>query len=262
LQHSFQELKQSVINSYYSLDQGTNFSHSSQCCHSIVQWELSAVGILGKKKHVHLSNNSLSKITPIDVKELEFISALMQTSNGLRVKGSIEASDIVMYLCSRHGLTVDECNVQDLILRQLAGPTTQVEKPVLDLCQLVALLLIPKFLEACQDKDLSQKMLQPFITTLQSFQDGQGKLSRDALREMFASYDEVVTDEELLDDMIASIDDSLLHALSSDVGIYDLSWKNHYTTHFDDAAAVEKDSAETAPNHAVPFQRFFTASFI
>jgi hypothetical protein len=186
----------------------------------------------------------------------------MQTGNGLRADGSIEASDIVFYLCSRHGLTVDECTVQDLILRQLAGPTTQAEKPVLDLCQFVALLLIPKFLEACQDKDLSQKLLHPFVTTLQSFQDDQGKLSRDALREMLANYDEFVTDDELLDDMIAIIDGSLLDALSSDVGIYDLSWKNHYTTHLEDATAVEKDSVEKAPNHAVPFHRFFTASFI
>jgi hypothetical protein len=186
----------------------------------------------------------------------------MQSGNGLRADGSIEASDIVLYLCSRHGLTVDELTVQDLVLRQLAGPTRHTDKPVLDICQFVAMLLIPKFREACQDKVLSQKMLQPFITTIHSFRDDQGKLSRDALREILSSYEEFDTDDELLDEMIAIVDKSLLNALSSDVGIYDLSWKNHYTTHLEDATGVENDSVEKAPNHAALFNRFFTASFI
>ena len=52
-----------------------------------------------------------------DVKELEYISALMQTGkNHLREDGSIAACDIVAFLMSRHGIKVSELEVIQKIL--------------------------------------------------------------------------------------------------------------------------------------------------
>lgn len=56
-----------------------------------------------------------------DVKELEFISALMQTGEVHRKDGSILAEDIVLFLNSKYGIKVDLETIQKLIVYDLAG---------------------------------------------------------------------------------------------------------------------------------------------
>jgi len=84
-----------------------------------------------------------------DAKELEYITALHQTSDGEGddfVDGSIDAEDIKYYLISRYGIDVSTENIQNLILNDLGGGSD--EAAVLDICELVAILLIPFF---CQE---------------------------------------------------------------------------------------------------------------
>lgn len=56
-----------------------------------------------------------------DVKELEFVSALMQTDKVLRPDGTLKPQDVTLFLQSRFGLAVDEETVERLIFKDLAG---------------------------------------------------------------------------------------------------------------------------------------------
>jgi hypothetical protein len=197
----------------------------------------------------------------------------MQSGDGLRSDGSIIAADIAVYLRSRHGIKVEEATIQDLIFRQLAGSITDTNDPVLDLCQLVSLLLIPNFVEASQDKTLGPKMIEPLLTSLQCYQkDPSEKLNRDVLRKGFAMYTDFVTlSDDLLDEMLAVADSSLLDALSSDVGGFDLKWKDQLTTNMEDATKVKMASNFDPQNSSASivgkatsrsFKKIHTASFI
>jgi hypothetical protein len=197
----------------------------------------------------------------------------MQSGAGVRLDGSITAADIVVYLRSRHGIKVNEATVQDLIFRQLAGSTVETDPPVLDLCQLVSLLLIPNIVEASHDKTLGSKMIEPLLTILQSYQkDPSEKLDRDVLRKVFALHDGFFDiSDDVLDDMLAVADSSVLDALSSDLGGFDLTWKDQLTTNMEDALQVQKASNLDPENSSAsilketmdcPFQKIHTASFI
>lgn len=105
-----------------------------------------------------------------DVKELEYISALMQTGkNHLREDGSIAACDIVAFLMSRHGIKVTELEVIQKILCTFGDSVVdeQIEEEYdelqrsnderneedesrLDLIQILAMLTIPTLLKAKQ----------------------------------------------------------------------------------------------------------------
>lgn len=118
-----------------------------------------------------------------DVKELEYISALMQTGkNHLREDGSIAACDIVAFLMSRHGIKVseleviqkilctfgdsvvdeqieedendelqrsnDERNEEDELQRANKERDESLQSGCIDLIQILAMLLIPTLLKA------------------------------------------------------------------------------------------------------------------
>src|SRR5210317_1885514 len=120
-----------------------------------------------------------------DVKELEYISALMQTGkNHLREDGSIAACDIVAFLMSRHGIKVseleviqkilctfgdsvvdeqieeddddglqrsnDERNEEDALQRTNKERDESLQSGCIDLIQILAMLLIPTLLKAKQ----------------------------------------------------------------------------------------------------------------
>ena len=107
-----------------------------------------------------------------DVKELEYISALMQTGkNHLREDGSISACDIVAFLMSRHGIKVTELEVIQKILRTFGDSVVDeqiqedeedelqrsnrerdelLQSGCIDLIQILAMLLIPTLLKAKQ----------------------------------------------------------------------------------------------------------------
>ena len=76
-----------------------------------------------------------------DVKELEYVSALHQSSPLVRRDGSIDASDIKVFLRSRFGIEVSHREVCDTILQGMGGGNDDGQ--VLDLMEVVAILLIP-----------------------------------------------------------------------------------------------------------------------
>mmetsp|Transcript_177 Transcript_177/g.328 ORF Transcript_177/g.328 Transcript_177/m.328 type:complete len:1179 (+) Transcript_177:143-3679(+) len=79
-----------------------------------------------------------------DAKELEYIAALIQTSHADKegfVDASIDARDIKYYLMSRFGIEMSREQVRKIILAGLGGG--EDEDDCLDLCEVVAALLIP-----------------------------------------------------------------------------------------------------------------------
>ena len=51
-----------------------------------------------------------------DVKELEYISALHQTGTDIRSDGTITPRDISLLLLSRHGINIDEKDIENELL--------------------------------------------------------------------------------------------------------------------------------------------------
>ena len=56
-----------------------------------------------------------------DLREIEYISALHQTSKELRRNGSINSSDITKFLMSRYGISVTETQVTESISKDFGG---------------------------------------------------------------------------------------------------------------------------------------------
>jgi len=89
-----------------------------------------------------------------DAKELEYVTALHQTTDedeDTFVDGSIEAMDVKYYLMSRYGIEVQKEDIQKLIFQDLAGGNSETE--CMDICELVAILLIPFFVKHVQHHD-------------------------------------------------------------------------------------------------------------
>ena len=87
----------------------------------------------------------------LDEKELEYVSALLQTCNPLRPDATIRPIDVKLFLQSRYGVRVQEDLIKDLIFRDMAGCLSSSESEDNDLCmdlvQFVSILMIPHFLD-------------------------------------------------------------------------------------------------------------------
>ena len=181
-----------------------------------------------------------------DTKELEYLSALLQTNQQhLRADGTIKACDVVLYLRSRHGIVVSEDVVKNLILKDLAGQTTNSESDVLDLCQLTAILIIPELIEATGDETLLKKTIETVFSEVAS-ELSNGALTKNRLREIFDRYDDFAVSDDLLEEMIATRptgDFALIDALTSDLAKFRLEWKSCLTTNYADAS---QSAAEVA----------------
>ena len=95
-----------------------------------------------------------------DEKELEYVSALLQTGDDLRVDGSIRPRDVQLFLLSRYGIQVEPERITELIFQDLAGALTDVkegEEPCMDLVQFVSILLIPHFLDSMGEQSTLEK---------------------------------------------------------------------------------------------------------
>ena len=186
-----------------------------------------------------------------DLKELEYLSALLQTNmQHLRSDGTIKASDIVLYIRSRHGLVVQEDLVQQLILKELAGQTMDVESDVIDLCQLTAILLIPQLLEAASDENRLEEVFGKVHEDIASIVGYDG-LKRDRLRSIFAMHDDLAVSDDLLDEMIAAAGSgsrAFILALTGDLARFNLEWQSSYTTNFNDATKGLVDGQATISN--------------
>lgn len=101
-----------------------------------------------------------------DVRELEYISALHQTTTEeVRRDASIKAEDIQRFLMSRYGIKVTEDQVRNTILEGMGGGSTQDD--VLDLMEVVAMLLIPIFLKAARKDYLCEDESTDDLSVLQ-----------------------------------------------------------------------------------------------
>lgn len=157
-----------------------------------------------------------------DVKELEYVSALHQTAKLVRRDGSIDATDIKVYLRSRFGIEVTHRQVCDTILQGMGGGSDDEE--VLDLMEMVAILLIPVLLKAtCRQRgheleadttaDTPPANLIDFVREMIVFDVvGETEISSatppeltvDLLQKIFEAYgeEELARDEKLLQSMI------------------------------------------------------------
>lgn len=109
----------------------------------------------------------------------------------------------------------------------------------LDLCQVVAMLLIPHFSQ-------HEKMLQ---TVLNSISPQPPKLTRQFMKKLLESQGVMDVPSCLLDDMMNAVGgegttlstSSLLHAVTSDVTLYGTDWHKRLTTHYQDVFSSHGD---------------------
>jgi len=172
-----------------------------------------------------------------DVKELEYIAALHQTSDDDDedfLNASIEARDVKHFLMSRYSVEVDKEQVRQVIFNGLGGGDGTDE--CIDIVELVSILIIPSLLKASgkQDREVkeakdfdSKKSYEKYLEVQKEIHelspsptlisdvlkiilidttdsDEYPKLSRSLLEKVFAWYGEMslITDDDLIDEMI------------------------------------------------------------
>lgn len=146
------------------------------------------------------------------------------------------ATDIVNYLSSRHGIVVNPDVIQQQVMVELSGELELEPAYKMDLVEMVALLLIPYFLNESSDRALSQ-VLQVMLSETDS-----SKLSREFLKTLLSFHGEVEVADSVLDDMMEAAGgqgavlnlQSLKRALTSDVTKYQTEWTDSLTTHYED----------------------------
>eukprot|EP00547_Thalassionema_nitzschioides_P007157 CAMPEP_0194219644 /NCGR_PEP_ID=MMETSP0156-20130528/26442_1 /TAXON_ID=33649 /ORGANISM="Thalassionema nitzschioides, Strain L26-B" /LENGTH=1198 /DNA_ID=CAMNT_0038949395 /DNA_START=72 /DNA_END=3668 /DNA_ORIENTATION=- len=177
-----------------------------------------------------------------DVKELEYVCALHQTSDDENwMDGSIEPLDVVYFLRSRYGIYTDESEVKSVIFKGLAGGDG--DDDCLDMMEMVAVLIIPLLLEVALSDSIQDKTVEDFPTERafkeylaikekrkslkppkriigdvhrnilidsESFDDSKGvaippKITPSLIRKIFAIYDEVelIANDDLVNEMVA-----------------------------------------------------------
>eukprot|EP00581_Thalassiosira_minuscula_P000876 CAMPEP_0183743918 /NCGR_PEP_ID=MMETSP0737-20130205/65465_1 /TAXON_ID=385413 /ORGANISM="Thalassiosira miniscula, Strain CCMP1093" /LENGTH=1005 /DNA_ID=CAMNT_0025979549 /DNA_START=161 /DNA_END=3178 /DNA_ORIENTATION=- len=96
-----------------------------------------------------------------DLRELEYISALHQTCAELRQDGSIRTEDISKFLLSRFGIRATDEELSDTIAKGFSGGgVSEEDGDTLDLCEVMAMLLVPTLLKAEMSlhRDLLERM--------------------------------------------------------------------------------------------------------
>jgi len=96
-----------------------------------------------------------------DAKELEYIAALVQTDDVDKdgfVDASIDARDIKYHLKSRYGIEISEEQVRKIILNGLGGG--EDEDDCLDLCEVMAALIIPLLRKITKEHEEADKLEQ------------------------------------------------------------------------------------------------------
>lgn len=195
-----------------------------------------------------------------DISELQFIAALLQTRlPDICTRGTVTVADVVLYLRSRHAIDASEADVERLIFTDLAGQlqettttttTTTLELQEkeevsdveqfdeshlgegqivggrIDICQLVALLVIPELL---QPPALETSLVKPLEHALRELPGGRRNamesfrtLTCDNLRQVFANAGEFHVSEDLLLEMvqISESSDAIADALTADIRLY------------------------------------------
>jgi hypothetical protein len=200
-----------------------------------------------------------------DLKELEYISALHQTSpNAVRQDASITATDIRIFLRSRYGIIVDEEEVQNTVMSGLGGGESDLE--IIDLMEVVCILLIPTILKAAyveteEDSPLSKTLpknvippephlIQKVLTMMLEDVTGNSRpklLNEQLIANLFQAYGEMdlARDTTLHKAMIhvanpsgklnAKLDlNTFASGLTNDIEEYDVKNEARTTTNMDD----------------------------
>ena len=196
-----------------------------------------------------------------DIKELEYVLALLQTQKTL--SDSVSTKDLSIYLASRHGVKVHACELdgildlaghihdssknETVVLQE--GEKAKAPKLRLDLLQIATLLLIPELREAKTKNNLEQYSVVLERVLRQEGVSVGSLFTEDNLRHLFYHLlGENDIAPELVTDMIQVAKDSLSTALTSDIEDYDTSWWEKWTTHYDDAMSVDpKESVAPQP---------------
>ena len=171
-----------------------------------------------------------------DVKELEYVSALLQTDvEQLRLDASVQgervlsfemdnassclnnssfllAEDIRLYLKSRHGVSIPPDEVQDRILEGLGGGSNQNDS--LDLMEIVALLLIPTLLKASYETKNAPLSKQRRMSMAESNLDGISEEGDTEALDVSTKADAVRKEEDLIGvppKLIETVLNSILH---------------------------------------------------
>jgi hypothetical protein len=201
-----------------------------------------------------------------DVKELEYISALHQTTaEKVRSDGSIQAEDIATSLLSRHRLKVDATYIQHRILSGLVGMDGSTN--VMDICELVAVLFIAHLVQAASFKlelegnnYIYGRVLDLIFADVIGNKYSEGleeekapKLTKDLLVEIMSTCGEYGVPEQVLGERLEAAgganvemnETAFARALTNDVHKFDLTWKNQVSTHYKDEMGSYKGSRST-----------------
>jgi hypothetical protein len=192
-----------------------------------------------------------------DVKELEYISALLQAGPTIRPDGTLTADCIVTFLKSRHGLVIDQEYVERNVIESLAGDPrpSDISGKRLDIPQLASLLLLPYLHRVAKEgnekekQDVFGSVLSIILTDtgLKDSPEDDKKipLTVENLEIIFAAYGEKNCCPGLLQAMVLHqgegvfLDqDTFIRALTSDLDMYNLEWESSYSTYFNDILEV------------------------
>jgi len=209
----------------------------------------------------------------LDIRELEYLSALHQSAPQLRADGRITAQDVRNYLRSRHGLQVGVEYLQNVFMPGLAGAflgsTEDGAEAVFDLVEIVCILLIPHFCREFNEKAdasffdrvldiilrdvtgaterpvLTRALLRDVLEAYGELPDDEGDAMVEAMLQAAGGVDDADADD--LDDDTEEDDHGIRHqprrltarvlaqATTGDVRpYYNLTWEDSVTTHFDD----------------------------
>lgn len=189
-----------------------------------------------------------------DTKELEYLSALLQTElEDVRRDGTVHSRDIEVYLRSRHGLSCSRNYIEERLIPELGG-NLHGPSEVMDLVQILSILLIPYFRQLQQEDDdeheeykngLFQKVIQAILTDTwgKESSDELKRIDKTTMKEILEYYGELQIPDKVLEELVEAAGgdgvelnpETMLKALTSDVQLYNLEWENSVSTHFRDA---------------------------
>mmetsp|Transcript_50824 Transcript_50824/g.99390 ORF Transcript_50824/g.99390 Transcript_50824/m.99390 type:complete len:901 (-) Transcript_50824:360-3062(-) len=205
-----------------------------------------------------LEKFKISKGAAADVKELEYISALLQsTPESMKTDGSISAHDVCNLLESRYGVEFDEDHAKERILKGLGGG--EDDDNVIDLTELTSILLIPFFRKHMSDRNLEMEnnvewtnlidcVLQ--VITNECCEDSSPiVLDQDYIKKILLAFEETsfAEDEQTIEEMLEAIGgsntvlnrDSLVRAITGDIAAFNVADKRKISTNYEDVFGEE-----------------------
>jgi len=205
-----------------------------------------------------LEKFKISKGAAADVKELEYISALLQsTTESMKTDGSITAHDVCNLLESRYGVEFDEDHAKERILKGLGGG--EDDDNVIDLTELTSILLIPFFRKHMSDRNLKMEndvewtnlidcVLQ--VITNECCEDSSPiVLDQDYIKKILLAFEETsfAEDEQTIEEMLEAIGgsntvlnrESLVRAITGDIAAFNIADKTKITTNYEDVFGEE-----------------------